>query len=313
MNKIFSKIISTGSYLPKKILTNQDIERIVDTSNEWIIERTGIEERHIASTEESSVDMAYHASLDAIERSNIKVQDIDMIVVATTTPERKFPSTAVLLQNKLDLKNCSAFDINAACTGFVYAIDIADQYIKNGTSKNVLVVGTEKITSLLDWKDRNTCVLFGDGAGAVLLSASESPGIISSTIVSDGSYKDLLTVNTDPEFIEMKGNDVFKIAVNTLGELATSTLEKNNISADELDWFIPHQANSRIILAIAKKIKLPKEKIIITVNKHGNTSAASIPLALDDSNKKGLLKEGNLIMFEAFGAGFTWGSNLLRF
>jgi len=313
MNKIFSKIISTGSYLPKKVLTNQDIERIVDTSNEWIIERTGIEERHIASTEESSVDMAYHASLDAIERSNIKVQDIDMIVVATTTPERKFPSTAVLLQNKLDLKNCSAFDINAACTGFVYAIDIANQYIKNGTSKNVLVVGTEKITSLLDWKDRNTCVLFGDGAGAVLLSASESPGIISSTIVSDGSYKDLLTVNTDPEFIEMKGNDVFKIAVNTLGELATSTLEKNNISADELDWFIPHQANSRIILAIAKKIKLPKEKIIITVNKHGNTSAASIPLALDDSNKKGLLKEGNLIMFEAFGAGFTWGSNLLRF
>ena len=313
MNKIFSKIISTGSYLPKKVLTNQDIERIVDTSNEWIIERTGIEERHIASTEESSVDMAYHASLDAIERSNIKVQDIDMIVVATTTPERKFPSTAVLLQNKLDLKNCSAFDINAACTGFVYAIDIANQYIKNGTSKNVLVVGTEKITSLLDWKDRNTCVLFGDGAGAVLLSTSESPGIISSTIVSDGSYKDLLTVNTDPEFIEMKGNDVFKIAVNTLGELATSTLEKNNISADELDWFIPHQANSRIILAIAKKIKLPKEKIIITVNKHGNTSAASIPLALDDSNKKGLLKEGNLIMFEAFGAGFTWGSNLLRF
>ena len=313
MNKVFSKIIATGSYLPKKILTNQDIERIVDTSNDWIIERTGIEQRHIASTEESSVDMAYHASLDAIESSKIDTQDIDMIVVATTTPERKFPSTAVLLQNKLDLKNCSAFDINAACTGFVYAIDIADQYIKNGAVKNVLVIGTEKITSLLDWKDRNTCVLFGDGAGAVLLSASETPGIISSTIVSDGSYKDLLTVNTEPEFIEMKGNDVFKIAVNTLGELAIATLNKNNISAEELDWFIPHQANSRIILAIAKKIDLPKEKIIITVNKHGNTSAASIPLALDDSNKKGLLKEGNLIMFEAFGAGFTWGSNLLRF
>ncbi len=313
MNKVFSKIIATGSYLPKKILTNQDIERIVDTSNDWIIERTGIEQRHIASTEESSVDMAYHASLDAIESSKIDTQDIDMIVVATTTPERKFPSTAVLLQNKLDLKNCSAFDINAACTGFVYAIDIADQYIKNGAVKNVLVIGTEKITSLLDWKDRNTCVLFGDGAGAVLLSTSETPGIISSTIVSDGSYKDLLTVNTEPEFIEMKGNDVFKIAVNTLGDLAIATLNKNNISAEELDWFIPHQANSRIILAIAKKIDLPKEKIIITVNKHGNTSAASIPLALDDSNKKGLLKEGNLIMFEAFGAGFTWGSNLLRF
>ena len=183
--------------------------------------------------------MAYHASLDAIQSSKIDTQDIDMIVVATTTPERKFPSTAVLLQNKLDLKNCSAFDINAACTGFVYAIDIADQYIKNGTVKNVLVIGTEKITSLLDWKDRNTCVLFGDGAGAVLLSASETPGIISSTIVSDGSYKDLLTVNTEPEFIEMKGNDVFKIAVNTLGDLAIATLNKNNISAEELDWFIP--------------------------------------------------------------------------
>jgi len=313
MNKIFSKIISTGSYLPEKILTNYDIERIVDTSNEWIIERTGIEERHIASTEESSVDMAHEASSDAIKKSGIKIQDIDMIVVATTTPERKFPSTAVLLQNKLNLKNCSAFDVNAACTGFVYAIDIADQYIKNGCVKNVLVVGTEKITSLLDWKDRNTCVLFGDGAGAVILSSSSEPGIMSSTIVSDGSYKDLLTVNTDPEFIEMKGNDVFKIAVNTLGKLAISTLSKNNISADDLDWFIPHQANSRIIMAIAKKIKLSPNKIIMTVNKHGNTSAASIPLALDDSNKKGLLKKGNLIMFEAFGAGFTWGSNLLRF
>ena len=313
MNKIFSKIISTGSYLPEKVLTNYDIERIVDTSNEWIIERTGIEERHIASTEESSVDMAHEASLDAIKKSGIKIQNIDMIVVATTTPERKFPSTAVLLQNKLNLKNCSAFDVNAACTGFVYAVDIADQYIKNGSVRNVLVVGTEKITSLLDWKDRNTCVLFGDGAGAVILSSSSEPGIMSSTIVSDGSYKDLLTVNTDPEFIEMKGNDVFKIAVNTLGKLALSTLSKNNISADDLDWFIPHQANSRIIMAIAKKIKLSPNKIIITVNKHGNTSAASIPLALDDSNKKGLLKKGNLIMFEAFGAGFTWGSNLLRF
>jgi len=313
MNKIFSKIISTGSYLPEKVLTNYDIERIVDTSNEWIIERTGIEERHIASTEESSVDMAHEASLDAIKKSGIKIQNIDMIVVATTTPERKFPSTAVLLQNKLNLKNCSAFDVNAACTGFVYAVDIADQYIKNGSVRNVLVVGTEKITSLLDWKDRNTCVLFGDGAGAVILSSSSEPGIMSSTIVSDGSYKDLLTVNTDPEFIEMKGNDVFKIAVNTLGKLAISTLSKNNISADDLDWFIPHQANSRIIMAIAKKIKLSPNKIIMTVNKHGNTSAASIPLALDDSNKKGLLKKGNLIMFEAFGAGFTWGSNLLRF
>lgn len=313
MSEIFSKIISTGSYLPDKILSNKDIERIVDTSDEWIIERTGIKKRHIASTEESSVDMAYKASLDAIERSKINVKEIDIIIVATTTPERKFPSTAVLLQNKLNLKDAFAFDVNAACTGFVYAIDIADKYIKGGNAKNILVVGTEKITSLLDWKDRNTCVLFGDGAGAVILENSSKPGILSSTIGSDGSYKDLLTVNTDPEFIEMKGNDVFKIAVNTLGKLATETLKKNNITATELDWFIPHQANSRIINAIAKKIQLSSEKIVMTVDKHGNTSAASIPLALDDCNKRGLLKKGNLIMFEAFGAGFTWGSTLLRF
>ena len=308
MSEIFSKIISTGSYLPDKILSNKDIERIVDTSDEWIIERTGIKKRHIASTEESSVDMAYKASLDAIERSKINVKEIDIIIVATTTPERKFPSTAVL-----NLKDAFAFDVNAACTGFVYAIDIADKYIKGGNAKNILVVGTEKITSLLDWKDRNTCVLFGDGAGAVILANSSKPGILSSTIGSDGSYKDLLTVNTDPEFIEMKGNDVFKIAVNTLGKLATETLKKNNITATELDWFIPHQANSRIINAIAKKIQLSSEKIVMTVDKHGNTSAASIPLALDDCNKRGLLKKGNLIMFEAFGAGFTWGSTLLRF
>ena len=313
MDKIFSKIISTGSYLPQKVLTNHDIERMIDTSNEWIIERTGIEKRHIASAKESSADMAYEASKDALKNSEINIDEIDMIIVATTTPERKFPSTAVLLQNKLDLKDCFAFDINAACTGFVFAVDIADKYIKSGTVKNTLIVGTEKITSLLDWKDRNTCVLFGDGAGAIILTNSNEPGIISSKIGSDGSYKDLLTVNTDSEFIEMKGNDVFKIAVKTLGKLAMATLDENNISADELDWFIPHQANSRIIAAIAKKIKLSPDKIIMTVNKHGNTSTASIPLALDDSNKKGLLKKGNLIMFEAFGAGFTWGSNLLRF
>ena len=313
MSKIFSKIISTGSYLPEKILTNKDIEKIVDTSHEWIIDRTGIEQRHIASHEESSVDMAFKASNEAVKKSNKDIQEIDMIVVATTTPERKFPSTAVLLQNQLDLKNAFAFDVNAACTGFIYALDIADKYIKIGAAKNVLVVGTEKITSLLDWKDRNTCVLFGDGAGAIILSESDKPGIISNTIGSDGSYKDLLTVNTDPEFIEMKGNDVFKIAVNTLGKLALDTLKKNNLTADDLDWFIPHQANSRIITAIAKKINLPVEKIILTVNKHGNTSAASIPLALDDANNRKLLKKDNLIILEAFGAGFTWGSTLIKF
>mgnify|MGYP001310463232 CR=1 FL=1 len=313
MSEIFSKILSTGSYLPEKILTNHDIEKIVDTSHDWIVERTGIEQRHIASDDESSVDMAYGASVRALKSASLNPEDIDMIVLATTTPERKFPSTAVLLQNKLKINQGFAFDVNAACTGFVYAIDIADKYIKGGFVKNVLVVGTEKISSLLDWKDRNTCVLFGDGAGAIILSASNEQGIISSTIGSDGSYKDLLTVNTEPEFIEMKGNDVFKIAVNTLGKLATSTLDKNNMSVDQIDWLIPHQANSRIIKAIAKKISLPMDKVIMTVNNHGNTSAASIPLALDHANNSGLIKTDNIIMLEAFGAGFTWGSTLLRF
>jgi len=313
MSKIYSKIISTGGYLPEKILTNYDIEKIVDTSHDWIVERTGIFERHIASDDESSVEMAIKASLKALKSANLQAKDIDMIVLATTTPERKFPSTAVLLQNQLKINNGFAFDINAACTGFIYALDIADKYIKGGHVKNVLVVGAEKITSLLDWKDRNTCVLFGDGAGAAILTSSEIPGILSNTIGSDGSYKDLLTVNTDNEFIEMKGNDVFKIAVNTLGKLAKSTLEKNNMSIEQVDWLIPHQANSRIIKAIAKKIALPFDKIIMTVKNHGNTSAASIPLAMDYANNKGLLKKDNIIMLEAFGAGFTWGSTLLKF
>ena len=309
----YSKIISTGSYLPEKILTNKDLEKMVDTSHEWIIERTGIESRHIANENESSVDMAYSASVNAIKNANIDSNVIDMIIVATTTPERKFPSTAVLLQNKLKNNKAFAFDLNAACTGFIYALDVADTYIKNGIANYVLVVGTEKITSLLDWSDRNTCVLFGDGAGVAILGSSNTPGIISNTIGSDGSYKDLLTVNTDREVIEMSGNDVFKIAVNTMGKLAAETLEKNSMTIDSLNWLIPHQANSRIINAVARKINLPQEKIIMTVNKHGNTSAASIPLALDYANSNNLIKENDIIMFEAFGAGFTWGSTLLKY
>ena len=309
----YSRIISTGSYLPQKILTNKDLEDMVDTSHEWIIERTGIESRHIASENESSVDMAYNASINAIKNAGIDSSNIDMIVVATTTPERKFPSTAVLLQNKLKNNKAFAFDLNAACTGFIYALDIADTYIKSGFANSVLVVGTEKITSLLDWSDRNTCVLFGDGAGAVLLSSSRSPGILSNTIGSDGAYKDLLTVNTDREVIEMSGNDVFKIAVNTMGKLASETLEKNGMTIESVDWLIPHQANSRIINAVARKINLPDEKIVMTVKTHGNTSAASIPLALDYANSNNLIKEQDVIMFEAFGAGFTWGSTLLKY
>ena len=313
MTDLYSKVIGSGSYLPEKILTNHDLAKIVDTSHDWIFERTGIEQRHIASENESSVDMAYQASLKAISMAQLSPDDIDMIIVATATPERKFPSTAVLLQNNLKIEQGFAFDINAACTGFVYALDVADKYIQSRVAKNILIVGSEKMSSLLDWKDRNTCVLFGDGAGAVILSGSNKPGILSTNIGSNGSYKDLLTVNIDSEFIEMKGNDVFKIAVKTMGKLAVSTLEKNNISIDQIDWLIPHQANSRIINAIAKKISLPNEKVILTVNKHGNTSAASIPLAFDDAYHNGYLKEGNLVMLEAFGAGFTWGSVLLKF
>ena len=312
MNK-YTRIISSGSYLPKKILTNKELESRVDTSDEWITERTGIKERRVADASESSVDLAYKASIDAINKSGIDKNEIGAIFLATCTPERKFPSTAVLLQNQLNIKNVFSFDINAACTGFVYALDVAKKYIESGQVKYALVVGTEKITSLLDWTDRNTCVLFGDGSGAMIVGASDKPGIISSTIGSDGSYKDLLTVNTDLEYIEMKGSDVFKTAVNTLGKLAKHTLEINNVRKDELDWLVPHQANERIILAIAKKINLPREKIIITVNKHGNTSAASIPLAFDEANSKGSFKNNDMIMLEAFGAGFTWGSILLKY
>ena len=309
----FAKIISSGSYLPEKILTNKDLEGMVDTSDQWITERTGIKERRVSSIEETSVDMAFHASKDALSKSSIKKEDIGAIFLATCTPERKFPSTAVLLQSLLNNNKASAFDVNAACTGFIYALDIADKYIKGGFAKNVLVVGTEKITSLIDWSDRNTCVLFGDGAGAVILTASQTPGLISNTIGSDGSYKDLLTVNTDTEVIEMRGNDVFKIAVNTMGKLAKKTLENSDYSVNNIDWLIPHQANSRIIKAVAKKINLSEDKIIMTVDKHGNTSAASIPLALDYGVNTGMVKKDHLIIFEAFGAGFTWGSTLLKF
>lgn len=313
MSDLYSKIISCGSYLPEKVLTNQDLAEIVDTSHDWIYERTGIVQRHIAAENESSVDMAYNASLKAMSLAELRPDDIDMIIVATATPERKFPSTAVLLQNSLKIEKAFAFDVNAACTGFVYALDVADKYIQTKIAKNILIVGTEKMSSLLDWKDRNTCVLFGDGAGAIILSESNKQGILSTSIGSNGAYKDLLTVNIDSEFIEMKGNDVFKIAVKTMGKLAMSTLQKNNIDIDEIDWLIPHQANSRIINAIAKKISLPREKIVLTVDRHGNTSAASIPLAFDDAYHNGSLREGDLIMLEAFGAGFTWGSALLKF
>ena len=307
-----SKIIGTGGYLPTKVLTNKDLETVVDTTDDWIIERTGIKQRHIAEPGETTSSMATKASKDAIKSANISNEDIDLIVVATTTPDMVFPSTACILQNNLKIK-APAFDVQAACTGFIYAMSIADNYIKTGTCKNVLIVGAEKYSNLLDWSDRSTCVLFGDGAGSVILGSSNNPGIISSTIGSNGNYKDLLTVNPDSDFIEMKGNDVFKIAVNTMGKIARETLDQHDLKINDVDWLIPHQANSRIISAIAKKLSLPSEKIIMTVGNHGNTSAASIPLAIDYAVESGDLKKEDTILLEAFGAGFTWGSTLLKF
>jgi 3-oxoacyl-[acyl-carrier-protein] synthase-3 len=283
---------------------------VVDTTDDWIIERTGIKQRHIAEPGETTSSMATKASKDAIKSANISNEDIDLIVVATTTPDMVFPSTACILQNNLKIK-APAFDVQAACTGFIYAMSIADNYIKTGTCKNVLIVGAEKYSNLLDWSDRSTCVLFGDGAGAVVLSASTQEGIISSHIHADGQYNDLLDVKN--EQIRMKGNEVFKVAVNTLSKLVDETLEKNNMDKSDIDWLVPHQANLRIIKAAAKKLSLPLEQVVVTVDNHANTSAASIPLALNEAVKDGRIKNDQVILLEAFGSGFTWGSVLLRY
>jgi len=307
---MYSKIISTGGYLPKKILTNKDLEKKVDTTHEWILERTGIEQRHIADDKESTSSMATKAAEDALKNSNLKSVDIDLIIVATTTPDQIFPSTACIVQNNLNI-NAPAFDIQAACTGFIYALSIADNYIRTGFSKNILVIGAEKYSNLLDWSDRSTCVLFGDGAGAVILSANKDKGIISSLIHADGQYNDLLSV--EKNHIKMKGNEVFKVAVNTLSNLVDETLTKNNLDKTDIDWLVPHQANLRIIKATAKKLSMPLERVVVTVNKHANTSAASIPLALNEAVRDGRIKEDQVILLEAFGSGFTWGSVLLRY
>ena len=307
---MFSKIIGTGGYLPKKIVTNKDLESTVDTTDEWIIERTGIKQRHIAEQNETTSSMAVQASIDALSSANIQPEDIDLIIVATTTPDQIFPSTACIVQNKLKIK-APAFDIQAACTGFVYALSIADNYIKAGLNKNILVIGAEKYSNLLDWNDRSTCVLFGDGAGAVILSAQPEPGIISSHIHADGKYNDLLSVENN--HIKMKGNEVFKVAVNTLSKLVDETLSVNNMTKSDVDWLVPHQANLRIIKAAAKKLSMSLDQVVVTVDKHANTSAASIPLALNEAVKDGRIKSDQVILLEAFGSGFTWGSVLLRY
>ncbi len=319
----YSRITGTGSYLPEKTLTNTDLEHMVETSDEWIVARTGIRERHIAAEGETTCDLAEHAARAAMQAANVHHSQIDLIVVATTTPDLVFPSTASLLQERLGIHGCGAFDVQAVCTGFVYALSVADKFIRTGDAKCALVVGAETLSRIVDWTDRGTCILFGDGAGAVVLEASEEQGIISTHIHSDGQFKNLLQVptgvSTDYDavlegnaYIEMKGNEVFRMAVNTLGRIVDETLEHNNMTKAEVDWLVPHQANIRIINATAKKLDLPLDNVVITVDRHGNTSAASIPLAYDEAVRDGRIKRGETVMMEAFGGGFTWGSVLLK-
>lgn len=319
---IYSRIAGTGSYLPEKVLTNHDLESMVETTDQWITDRTGIKKRHIVADDETTTDLAYEAAIKAIEAAGIENNDIDLIIVATTTPTRIFPSTASLLQEKLGITTGTpAFDIQAVCTGFVYALTVADKFIKAGGINNVLVIGAESFSRIIDWTDRNTCVLFGDGAGAVVLQASEQPGILSTHIHSDGSYNELLQVPTGPgsavtsdsAFVDMQGNEVFKVAVKTLSSIADETLEANNMAKSDVDWLIPHQANIRIIAATARKLNMSMDHVVVTVDEHGNTSAASIPLALDVAVRDGRIKRGETLLFEAFGGGFTWGSALIQY
>jgi len=320
----YSKITGTGGYLPERVLTNAELEKQVDTTDAWIRERTGIRERHIAAPEQTTCDLAEAAARQAIEAAGIAPQELDLIIVATTTPDQVFPSTACLLQQRLGVQGCPAFDIQAVCTGFVYALDIADKFIRTGSAKQVLVVGAETLSRIIDWKDRGTCVLFGDGAGAVVLKASDAPGILSSHIHADGRYEPLLTVPAGVSrrydqllagqaYIHMHGREVFKVAVNTLGSLVDEVLRANDLPQSEIDWLVPHQANYRIIEATAKKMNLSMERVVVTVGEHGNTSAASIPLAFNVAVRDGRIQRGDTVLLEAFGAGFTWGALLLRY
>ena len=322
---IYSRIEGTGRYLPERILTNKDLEKIVDTTDEWIRTRTGVEQRHVAAEDEKTSDLCLAAAKNAMEAAGITADEIDLIVVGTTTPDLIFPNVATIVQERLGIHGCPAFSIEAACTGFIYALAVTDKFIRTGATKCALVIGAEVITKLVDWSDRSTCVLFGDGAGAVIVKPSEEEGIISTHLGADGQYRDLLYypvgVSSNLEKagiveearILMKGNEVFKVAVKTLGNVATEALEANGIDKSELDWLIPHQANLRIIQATAKRLDLPMDKVIQTVQIHGNTSAASVPLALDVAVRDGRIKRGQLLLLEGFGGGFTWGSILLRY
>jgi 3-oxoacyl-[acyl-carrier-protein] synthase-3 len=316
----YSRIVGTGSYLPEKVLSNRDLEKLVDTSDEWIYTRTGIRQRHIAADNENSSDLALNASRRALDAAGLAPEDIDLLIVATTTSDMVFPSTACLLQAKLGMTQGAAFDMQAVCSGFVYALATADQFMKCGQYRHALVVGSEVYSRILDWQDRSTCVLFGDGAGAVVLAPSETPGILAARLHSDGRYANILSVPggvsrgavAGRPLLQMEGNAVFKLAVKVLGEVADETLEAAGLQRSDIDWLIPHQANIRIIQATARKLGLSMERVVTTVDRHANTSAASVPLALDGAVREGRVRAGQHVLLEGVGGGFTWGAVLMR-
>ena len=322
---MYARIAGTGSYLPSRVVSNADLERLVDTSDEWIHSRTGIRQRHMAAEGETTGDLAFHAATAALQAAGVEAAEIDLIVLGTTTPDLIFPSTACLLQHRLGANGCAAFDVNAACSGFVYALGVANAMVRGGQSKKALVVGAETLTRMLDWGDRSTCVLFGDGAGAVVLEPSEEPGIITTKLHADGVYKHLLynPVGVSVGFkpgednagvrVLMSGSEVFKVAVKTLDRIVGETLEAAGMHESQVDWLIPHQANLRIIEATAKRLGLPMERVIVTVDRHGNTSSGSVPLALDEAVRSGRVQRGQNLLLEAFGGGFTWASALIRY
>lgn len=317
---IYSRITGTGSYLPERIMPNAELTTMVDTSDEWIQSRTGIKQRHIARADESTCDMGVVAARRALQSAGLEPNQLDLVLFATSTPDQIFPSTACLLQKQLEITNgCPAFDVQAVCSGFVYGLTIADKFIKSGSAKNVLLIGADCLSKIVDWKDRSTCVLFGDGAGAVVLQASTEPGVYSTVLHANGAYSNLLEVPCgvsrpgDERFIKMQGSDVFKFAVAAMDELVEEVLVASDMQKSDLDWLIPHQANQRIITATAKKLNMPMSKVIMTVQEHGNTSAASIPLAMDTGVRDGRVKPGQLLLLEAIGGGFAWGAVLVRY
>ena len=319
---MYSRIAGTGKHLPERVLTNFDLEKMVETSDEWIRTRTGIEQRHIAADDEATSDLATEAARVAIADAGLAPEDIDLIVVGTTTPDLVFPNVGCLVQERLGIPACPAFSLEAACSGFIYALTVADQFVRNGQSTRALVIGAETMSRIIDWSDRETCVLFGDGAGAVVLEAAEEPGIVYSKLAADGRYRDLLYassgVSAPPKdasdsLLKMKGNEVFRVAVKTLEGIVDEVIAANDLEKGEIDWLIPHQANIRIIQAMARRLQLPMERVILTVQEHGNTSAASVPMALDTAIRDGRIKRGDLLLLEAFGGGFTWGASLIRY